>query len=103
MKLDPAYLEEIRRRRKESKVYKEFQLTGLMIAEILGDRGHKSLFIKLAKTGDAQKLLALAKDVSTREGVKNKGAYFMRAWASESAKGKIASPKPKRKKKQDVY
>jgi hypothetical protein len=72
------YLEELARRSKESRVYRKYQLTGLLIAEILHDEKHKSLYIKLAKTGNGDRLLALAKDVAERKNIKNKGAYFMR-------------------------
>ena len=88
MKLNPAYLEEIRKRRKESKVYREFQLVGLEIADMLGDRAHKSLYIRLAKDGNKSRLLAVAKDVSERRGVKNKGAYFMKVWQKERPQNK---------------
>lgn len=71
------YLEELKKRSKESRVYSEHQLMGLMIAEVLGDERHKSLYMKLAKQHDSDKLLRIAKDVAEREGVENKGAYFM--------------------------
>lgn len=83
VKLDPGYFEEIRKRRKESKVYMEFQLTGLEIADMLGDRAHKSLYIRLAKGGNKSRLLSVAKDVVERKGIKNKGAYFMKVWQKE--------------------
>jgi hypothetical protein len=72
------YLREIRRRAKESRVYTKHQLVGLLIAEILEDDEHKSLYMKLAKERDADELLALAKSVAENKRVKNKGAYFMR-------------------------
>lgn len=71
------YLKTIKERSKESKVYRGFQLIGLEIADLLEDREHKSLYIKLAKQYDSDKLLGLAKDIATRENVQNKGAYFM--------------------------
>ena len=71
------YLEELKRRAKESRVYNKYQLIGLEIAHILEDEKHKSLYIKLVKQGGAEKLLRLAKEISERNGVKNKGAYFM--------------------------
>ena len=80
MPIDPSYLDEIKKRKKDSKVYKEFQLTGLELAEILGDESHKSLYIKLAKTNPRQRLMAVAKDVADRKNVKNMGAYFMKVW-----------------------
>ena len=75
------YIEELKRRRKESRVYSEHQLIGLLIAEILGDEEHKSLYIKLARDDNADKLLKLAKSVADRKNVENKGAYFMKLYA----------------------
>lgn len=75
--LKESYLAELRRRAKESHVYRKYQLMGLEIATALGDEKHKTLYIKLAKEGDADRMLALAKDVAVRGSVKNKGAYFM--------------------------
>jgi len=71
------YLKELRRRAKESHVYKKYQLVGLEISQILGDEKHKSLYIKLSKERNTEKLRQLAKEVAERRGVKNKGAYFM--------------------------
>ena len=73
-----GYFGELKSRSKKSRVHHDYQLTGLEIAEILKDRKHKSLYIKLAKKYNSAKLLALAKSVAEREYVKNKGAYFMR-------------------------
>jgi hypothetical protein len=71
------YIRELRQRAEKSRVYRKYQAVGLMIAEILSDRAHASLYIKLAKEKGGEKLLQLAKDVAGRKGVKNKGAYFM--------------------------
>lgn len=73
-----AYFEEIQRRKKESHVYAEHQLVGLEVADILGDRAHKSLYIKLAKQKGKDAMLMAAKSVAQNKNVKNKGAYFMR-------------------------
>jgi len=78
------YIEELKRRRKESRVYSEYQLVGLLVAEVLEDEEHKSLYIKLAKEHDPHKLLKLAKSVAERKNVENKGAYFMKLWTSRS-------------------
>ncbi len=78
MALQKDYIEEIKKRSKESHVYRKYQMTGLMLAEILADPRHKALYIKLAKEHDEQELLSLAKSVAEKKGVKNKGAYFMR-------------------------
>lgn len=74
---EKEYFLKLRERKKESRVYTLHQMTGLLLAEILGDSKHKSLYMKLAKQYDNQKLLELAKDISTRESIAHKGAYFM--------------------------
>ena len=56
------YIAELGRRAKESHIYRNYQLTGLEIADILGDRPHKALYIKMAKDGNPRRLLAIAKD-----------------------------------------
>jgi hypothetical protein len=71
------YIKELRQRAKKSRVYRKHQAIGITIAETLSDRAHTSLYIKLAKEKNGEKLLWLAKDVAERKGVKNKGAYFM--------------------------
>ncbi len=98
MKLEKDYLEELKRRAKQSKVYNKYQLIGLQIAETLGDREHKSLYIRLAKNGNTAKLLWLAADVADRRGVKNRGAYFM-ALLKGSDAFKTKTPKKKEKTK----
>ncbi|MCL4405068.1 MAG: hypothetical protein M1361_01575 [Patescibacteria group bacterium] len=77
------YLETLRKRAKESKVYSYHQLVGLTIAELLQDDKHKALYIKLAKLHNPDKLVRLARDVAERKNVKNKGAYFMRLLYNE--------------------
>lgn len=72
------YLKKLKERGKTSRVYREHQLTGLLVAEILDDERHKSLYIKLAREHGTQKMLRLAKDVADRKRIKNKGAYFMK-------------------------
>ncbi len=72
------YLKKLAERKEESHVYKEFQLVGLEVADILSDRAHKSLYIKLARDLGKDKLLIVAKSVAERKDVKNKGAYFMK-------------------------
>lgn len=75
--LNKDYLETLKERGRQSHVYKKYQLTGLLIAQLLEDEKHKSLYIKLAKKHNSDDLLRIAKDVSERKKVKNKGAYFM--------------------------
>jgi len=76
--MDENYLKILKERGKQSRVYKKYQLTGLMIAEILHDDKHKALYIKLAKERNQNKLLELAKGIAERPNIKNKGAYFMK-------------------------
>ncbi len=72
-----AYLKKLKQRSKESHVYRKYQLIGLEISQILNDERHKTLYIKLAKEQNGDRLLSLAKDVAERKNVKSKGAYFM--------------------------
>ena len=71
------YIKELKKRAKESHIYKEYQLTGVNIAEILSDEKHKALYIKLAKQKDNDMLLRLAKNINEKKGIKNKCSYFM--------------------------
>lgn len=75
---DKNYLETLKERAKTSRVYKKYQLIGLLIAQLLNDDKHKSLYIKLAKKHNNDDLLRIAKDVSERKNIENKGAYFMK-------------------------
>ncbi|MEK7608476.1 MAG: hypothetical protein AAB495_02770 [Patescibacteria group bacterium] len=86
MPIAPNYLNEIRIRKKRSRVYADFQLLGLEIAELLGDEEHKSLYIKMAKRYEARDLRKIAKEISQNKSVKNKGAYFMKIVFSEAEK-----------------
>lgn len=83
MPINKDYLDVIRERTKKVRVHKKFQFTGLAIAQLLNDEKHKSLYIKLAKKYNEQKLITLAKNISERKGIKNKGAYFMRVFYRE--------------------
>jgi hypothetical protein len=76
-KASSLYLKKLKQRAKESHVYRKYQLFGLEISQILGDEKHKSLYIKLAKERNADRMLQLAKEVAERKNVKNRGAYFM--------------------------
>jgi hypothetical protein len=71
------YLKTLKERAQKSRVYKKYQLTGLLIAQLLNDEKHKSLYIKLAKKHDSDDLLRIAKEVAERKKIENKGAYFM--------------------------
>lgn len=83
------YLKELKRRKTKSKVYKSYQLTGLTIADILGDRKHKSLYIKLCKEYGENRMIMLAKDVADRDNVKNMGGYFMEVFTRLVNEGKM--------------
>ncbi len=73
------YLEKISERHNDRHITQEFQLIGLEVADILRDRSHKALYIKLTKQFGKDKILSLAKTVSENKNVDNLGAYFMRA------------------------
>jgi hypothetical protein len=81
-----------RRTKSRSRVTTRHQMLGLIIAELLEDRPHKALYIKLAKEGDQNRLMEIARDVSERGPVRNKGAYFMTVIESQ---GLLPKPKPK--------
>jgi hypothetical protein len=71
------YLEMLRERGKRSRVYEKHQLLGLELADLLRDRAHKALYMKLAKERDPDTLRELARSVAERKGVRNRGALFM--------------------------
>ncbi len=72
------YLKELKKRAGASRVYKKYQLDGLEIADLLNDRTHKALYIRLAKErGDASELRHIAGTIAENSRIKNKGAYFM--------------------------
>jgi hypothetical protein len=88
-----GYLEALKSRAKRSRVYVRHQAVGLAIAELLGDRKHKSLYMKLAKEHDVTWLLSLAAGVVERRQVKERGAYFMRLVTEEIKRASGANPK----------
>ncbi|MCX7589346.1 MAG: hypothetical protein N2Z85_00180 [Patescibacteria group bacterium] len=71
------YLEQLKKRKKQSKIYQKYQLTGLILADLLKDKKHKTLYIKLAKQINNDKLIEIAKLIKENEKIKNPGAYFM--------------------------
>jgi len=104
--MDRKYLEVIKARAKTSRVYKKYQSTGLALAEILEDRSHKAIYMRLAKNHDEQQLMNLAKVIADKKGVRNKGAYFMRLVQTlpkytkkENNKKKNKKRKPKKKQR----
>jgi hypothetical protein len=76
-KASSIYIKKLKQRAKESHVYRKYQLLGLEIAQTLKDEKHKSLYIKLAKERSGERLLRLAKEISEKRNVRNRGAYFM--------------------------
>ncbi len=76
--IEKDYLETLKERRKKSHVYKKFQHIGLLISQLLRDEKHKALYIKLARNHDPDILYSVARDVSERENIENKGGYFMK-------------------------
>lgn len=75
----PGYVEALKKRRaRSSPISRGYQVTGLMLVELLRDRAHKHLYLRLAREYDNGALLTLAKDVAERNGIANYGAYFMR-------------------------
>jgi TnpA family transposase len=96
--LGAGYMELLKSRRKQSKVYQAHQLIGLEIAQLLNDAMHKSLYMRLAKKKDHQLLMALARSVADRKEVRNRGAYFMRLLAESNVSPiKINGKNPRRK------
>ena len=72
------YIKTLSKRARASKVYKEFQSTGLMLAEILDDQENKAIYMRLCKIYDNQELIIKARDVAERRSITNMGAYFMK-------------------------
>lgn len=96
MAFSPDYLETLKQRKSQSRVYKPFQLHGLELATILKDPKHKALYIRLAKDYDVQRLRELAKDVAERKNINQPGAYFMAILMQD--KKQYGWKKPERKK-----
>ena len=78
-----GYMELLKKRGGDKRVTRAHQLTGLEVADMLSDRAHKSLYIKLAKVHGSARILAIAKDVADRSAVRHRAAYFMRVVQSE--------------------
>lgn len=95
LKTSAAYMKELKRRAQESHVYRNYQLIGLQISEVLEDERHKALYIKLAKEKNADRLLQIAKEVADRKNIKNKGAYFMKIVTNEEERIRQAPKRPK--------
>ena len=98
-KASRAYQEVLKERKKTSRVYSIHQSVGLEIAELLEDRAHKAIYILFAKNYDRHMLLSLARDISERKNVNNKGAYFMRMLQKERADNAERTKKYNKEKK----
>ncbi len=72
------YLRNLKERAQNTRVTTSHQLIGLSIATTLRDMEHRALYIKLAKEGNPDYLLSLAKSIAEKPDIKNHGAYFMR-------------------------
>lgn len=72
------YRKLLKERSRTSRAYHAHQLIGYEIAVLLRDLAHKSLYIKLAKTADPERLLAVAKSIAENPRITNRGAYFMK-------------------------
>ncbi len=89
------YLTTLKERMKKSRVYTPNQSTGLLLTEILQDKEHKSLYMRIAKIYDNTQLIRLAKDLAERKNVDNRGAYFMRMLKEVERTDEPARPKTK--------
>ncbi len=76
--INKDYVKTLKERVKKSRVYVPFQSTGLLLAELLHDQEHKSLYMRLAKLYDNPQLIRIAKDLAERKNIDNRGAYFMK-------------------------
>lgn len=72
-----GYKEKLKKRKVDGRIYTKHQSLGLLIAELLDDFSHKSLYIKLAKEKESMDLLQIAKDISQMKNLRNRGSYFM--------------------------
>jgi len=86
-----TYLDKIRERAKKNRIHSRHQMIGLMIADTLRDPSHKSLYIKMARDENGEKMLYIAKSIAENIRIKNKGAYFMKMW--QITKNKTTTPK----------
>jgi hypothetical protein len=72
------YIKTLFKRSRESKIYKPFQSTGLILSETLNDPENKAIYMRLAKIYNNQQLIGKARDIAERKNIENKGAYFMK-------------------------
>ena len=77
MKSIKSIISETKHKDRPKNLSREFQVYGVYLAESLEDTKHYSLYIKLAKENNQDRLMRLAKEVAEKKNIKNKGAYFM--------------------------
>ncbi|MDP2629141.1 MAG: hypothetical protein Q8P45_00345 [Candidatus Harrisonbacteria bacterium] len=81
---EDKYFAKLTKRSSQSHVHYKHQELGLELSELLDDRKHKSLYIKLVKEHPRPgRLREIAKSVAERSNIKNPGAYFMRIVAND--------------------
>jgi len=97
-----AYLDKIKERAKKNRIHSRHQMIGLMVAETLGDNDHKSLYIKMAREENGEKMLYTAKSIAENPRVKNKGAYFMKVWRLNSKTNKNGISHDKKQKPKNL-
>ena len=73
-----AYFKELAERTKTSHIYRKYQATGVALAELLQDKKHTALYIKLAKQANNEELIRIAKTITEKKDISNYGAYFMK-------------------------
>ena len=78
-----AYLKELAERTKTSHIYRKYQATGVALAELLQDKKHTALYIKLAKQANNEELIRIAKTITEKKDISNYGAYFMKVIQQE--------------------
>lgn len=81
--IDQDYIEKLEKRAQSNRIVKEFQDTALYIAELLNDKKHTALYMKLAKQHPKQLLMRIAASVAERGHIDRKGAYFMKILKEE--------------------
>lgn len=84
------YLNKLDTRANISKIHHSHQDIGLQLADILEDRPHKGLYMRLAKKYDNKKLLEVAKSIAENNTIIKKGAYFMKIWYNKDSSKKIS-------------
>jgi len=104
--IDKDYITTLKERGTKSHAYSKHQLVGLMIADLLDDREHKSFYMRLARSRNISSILSIARDVSERISVSQKGAYFMKILKEKGFLEKLPQtqkiPKKKKTKKKST-